>query len=298
MVHIRNLDLNLLVILDSLLEHRNVTKASKALGLSQPAVSHALARLRATLKDPLLLRTPAGMVPTPRGESLRPKVRAALQEVERIWTDEAKFDPARSEAIITIASNDYSGLTVLPAFCGRVAKLAPKMRLQIVTQRERIPTSELASGEIDLAFNPATEDRPGLFAKRLFQENFVCLVRKNHPEIGKRLTLKSYLEHDHLLISPFGGMTGTVDEALEKIGLKRRVRISVPQFTLAPRILSQTDLILTLPERIAAAAIGEFRSFPPPVDLPGFPFFALWNERTNGDAAHRWVRDQLFAATG
>jgi DNA-binding transcriptional LysR family regulator len=295
MVHMRNLDLNLLVVLDALLEHRNVSKAARALGMSQPAVSHALARLRDAFGDPLLVRTPSAMVPTPRAEGLQARLRTTLSGVDGLLTQTGPFDPALSQATLRIASNDYAGLTVLPALCGKVAALAPGIRIQMFPQREMVPAQDLASGALDLAFGVVNEDRPGLFAKRLFQESFICLVRAEHPAIKKRLTLKQYLEFDHLLISPFGGMTGTVDEALEKIGLKRRVRMSVPQFALAPWILAQTDLILTLPSRIAKA-VGEgggFRSFPPPIELGGFPFFVLWNERTASDPAHRWLRDQL-----
>lgn len=296
MVHIRNLDLNLLVVLDAILEHRNVSRAARALGLSQPAVSHALTRLRIALKDPLLIRTPAGMVPTPHALAMQPKLRDMLSNVQSLLTSEKAFDPALSEAMITIACTDYTGLTVLPALCGRIAKAAPGIRIEVVNQKERLPVQELASGAVDLGFSIHSEDRPGLFEKKLFQESFVCLVRAEHPAIRKRLTLKQYLEFDHLLISPFGGMTGTVDDALVKIGLKRRVRMAVPQFALAPWVLAQTDLVLTLPARIARAAGEGFRTFPPPVELPGFPFFAIWNERTQADPAHRWVRQQLFSA--
>lgn len=292
-MHIKDLDLNLLKVLDSLLEHRHVSRAARQLGLSQPAVSHALARLRESLKDPLLVRTPGGMIPTPRAEAVQPRLRAWLAGMETLLSAPGTFDPAKSDAFFRIASNDYSGLTLMPGLCEKVAAKAPGVRIEIVAQKEMVPYQNLASGGIDLAFSIRSEDRPGLYEKRLFHESFVCLVRAEHPAVKKRLTLKHYLEFDHLLVSPFGGMTGSVDTALEKIGLKRRVRMAVPQFTMAPWILARTDLILTLPSRIARAVGGKFRSFPPPLELEGFPFYALWNERTQGDPAHRWLREQI-----
>lgn len=289
----RQLDLNLLVALDALLAEGNVTRAAQRLGLSQPAMSHALNRLRALLDDPILVRTPRGMVPTPRAEELAPAIRAALDDIDRALRGRPAFDPSTSTRSFTIAAVDHGELVILPPLLARIAVEAPGIDLLVRPLRLDLIESELESGAVDLAFGVLNAgDNFATFRQRLFHESFVCLVRADHPTVGETLTLDEFVALDHALVGPRGRRGGFVDTELQKLGLTRRVALMVPHFLVAPMVLAKSDLILTVPERIARAfaAILPLRVVPTPLPLKGFDVSQLWHERQSHDAAHAWLR--------
>lgn len=291
-------DLNLLRVLDVLLAERHVTRAAARLGLTQSAASHALARLRAQLGDPLLVRGPRGaLVPTARAEALQPVVAHALAELAAVWRG-GGFAPATARRTFHLAGGDYAELVLLPALVARLAALAPGVDLFVRTVPEDV-AGALASGAVDVVLAPA---RPrdltgGCFQRALFDEAFTCAVRAEHPGARGRLTLDRFCALDHLLIAPRGTAGGFVDDALASLGRQRRVALAVPHFLIAPLVLAGTDLIATVPRRIATAfaPMVALALRPPPIELTGFTIHMLWHERAAADPAQRWLRDQIVA---
>lgn len=293
-------DLNLLRALDALLAERHVTRAAIRLGVSQSAASHALARLRGVLGDPLLVRGPRGtLLTTARAEELAAVVHRALAELATVWRG-ATFDPAAAPRTFYIGTVDYAELVLLPGLLARVRALAPRVDLFIKPVPDDIPGA-LARGDLDVVIAPA---RPrdlvgGCFQRHLFDETFTCAVRSGHPSASGRLTLDRYCALDHLLVAPGGTSGSFVDDALAILGRRRRVALAVPHFLIVPHVLVATDLIVTIATRLAAAFITSHALVlrPPPIPIEPFSMHLIWHERTTTDAAHRWLRDQLVATT-
>jgi DNA-binding transcriptional LysR family regulator len=294
-----SLDLNLIVALDALIEERNVTRAAGRVGISQSAMSHALARLRELTGDALLVRGTGGMVLTPRAVALGPPLRRALIEVAGALHSPAPFDPRTTRQRVRISTSDYCELILLPEVVRRLERDAPGIDLRVAQHRDDTP-ARLAAGSVDLVIAPLRprDEAPGTFAKKLFSETFVCVVRRGHPLTKGELTSERYAAASHALISPNGHDGGFVDDALERLGLARRVAVVVPHFFVAPHIVAKSDLVLTLATRVAgllADPLGlEVLTPPAELKLEGFTMSAVWHETTHQDPAHRFVRD-LFA---
>lgn len=289
------LDLNLVRALDVLLDERHVTRAAARLGVTQSAASHALARLREELGDPLLVRGAGGALShTERAARLAPVVRAALAQLAAAWR-EPVFEPATSRRTFHVGSGDFAELVMLPPLMRRIAATAPKVNLFFRAMTEG--AAELAVGKLDAYLAPAREPSAGLYQRHLFDESFVVMMREGHPAASSKLTLEKFCALDHLLVAPRGTPGGYVDEALARLGLSRRVALSVPHFLIAPHVVASTDLVMTVAWRIAAA----FRKShslvlrEPPLALPTFPMHLVWHERTHVEPAHRWLREQIFA---
>lgn len=291
-MNLHAVDLNLLVALDALMRERHVTRAARAVGLTQPAMSNALARLRALFDDPLLIRTPDGMRPTPRAEVLTAPLAQALRMIHDGVLVPQVWDPLAATNTFKLASHDYEQLTLMPAIVKRLATEAPGVSLESSIPRERVPVEDLYQGRIDLTIAVEDIEQSGLFRARLNEDGFVCVLRKGHPLAKQKLTLARYAAMEHLLVSPFGGMTGFVDRALAAHRLTRRVKIAMPQFSLAPWILINSDYVLTFPAK-AARLFAEHLPLvllPPPLEVPKFTQYLYWHERTQADPAHRWLR--------
>jgi DNA-binding transcriptional LysR family regulator len=297
-VHIGALDLNLLAALDALLEERNVTRAAERLGVTQSAMSHSLARLRALTGDALLVRAGAAMVPTPRAAELAPPIRRALDEIARALAPPAAFDPRTASRKFVLASSDYLELVLLPRLVARLEREAPGIDLRSRRIGDDV-VGDLASGAIDVAIMPMPErdQRPGVFARRLFDEKFVCVVRRGHPLAKKKMTLARYAATPHALIAPRGTELGTVDEALARLGMKRRVAVMVPHFLIAPHVVASSDLVLTLAARVADVLAKPLKlavlAPPRELELPGFTMSAMWHERAQNDPGQKWMRALL-----
>jgi DNA-binding transcriptional LysR family regulator len=295
-MNVRRADLNLLVIFDALLSEGSVTRAAKRVGLSQPAMSSALNRLRQQLADPVLIRTPAGMKPTSRAIHLIGPVRQILQQVEAVLAPRTAFHPASAKLTFRIATNDYVEFVLIPKLINRLSRLAPGINLEMLPLTGNYPEEELQLGRLDLAlgFTHGLPER--LHNKQLIADTFVCIVRNKHPTVGRRLTLKQYVKLPHLLISQRGSVTGVVDRVLEAKGLQRHVAATVPHFLAAPIILSQSDYVLTLAERVARtfAKVVPLRILRPPIALKGFSVRMAWHERTESEPAQQWFRQLLL----
>jgi DNA-binding transcriptional LysR family regulator len=291
-------DLNLLVVLDAILTEGNVTRAAERVGMTQPAMSQALARLRRLFDDPLFVRTPRGMIATARASELAAPVRRALGEIDRALASSPSFDPRTARRAFTLATLDHGELVILLPLLQRLAAEAPGIDLRVRPLRFADLEEELESGAVDLAIGVlAPGDEPSLNGQKLFREHFVCMVRADHPEVGATLSLAEYVALDHALVSPRGRPGSLVDAELAKRGLERRVALVVPHFAVAPMIVARSDLVLTVPERIAHAfaAMLPLRTVPPPLELPGFDVVQLWHERRQQDRPHTWLRGLVLS---
>lgn len=300
MVHDRALaaiDLNLLVLLRAVLRERHVTRAAASVGLSQSAASHALARLRDMLGDPLLVRRGRTLSLTPRAARLLPVLERGLGELENAIAGEAEFDPKTARRRFTIGAADYLQALITAPLLQKLAAHAPFVDLTIVT----FPNMGelLETGAIDLALTVSSQNQRSLKRLPLFQEGFVCLVRRGHPELRKRLTLERYLSLRHLVVAPTGTPGSLVDTALEAHGLERRIALRVTNFLIAPVVISETDFISTMPERLARrlAKTYALEVFPPPLDLPRFEYCMAWHPRLDEDPAQRWLREFVAGVT-
>jgi len=290
-VHLGAIDLNLLVAFDALLAERNVTRAARRVGLTQPAMSHALGRLRDILGDPILVRSGSGMLATARAEALEEPIRRALREIDDALRGGPTFDPKVARRTFTLAIGDYGELVVLPPLLARLAREAPGIDLRVLAIPEDYGRL-VEDGSFDLVINPiATGLGAGLVQQKLFDERFVCVLRKGH-RAAKNLDLASYVALPHALIAPRGRAGGFVDDALAARGLSRRVALTVPHFLVAPLVVAASDLVLTVAERIARtfAAMAPLEILEPPLPLRGFSMWQVWHERRRNDPAHAWLR--------
>lgn len=285
------LDLNLLVVFDAVYTERSVHKAAARLGVTQPAVSHALARLREHLGDPLFIKAARGVLPTARATELGESLRRSLEAIDSAVYDTGGFDPARAQRTFTLNSADYAECVLLPGLVRLLARQAPGVHLRVRAPTEDV-FSALESGALDLALGLFREAPAAFRRQTLFSDRFVCLVRKGHP-LGRRpLTLERYLELSHITVAPMGSNSTLVDAELVRQGRERRIALTVPQFLIAPLIVAETDLALMLPERIGRryARMLKLRMLKPPIEVESFTISQLWHERLHNDPAHAWLR--------
>lgn len=294
MKDMKSLDLNLLKALEVLLDERNVTRAAAKLGVTQPAMSGMLTRLRETFDDPLFVRARHGMIPTPRAEALMLPVQQVICEISEL-IQPAAFDPASAQLTYTIAATDYAFRAVAVPFIARLKQQAPQIRVSLVAIRDSALQQQLERGDIDLALNSPENSPPEMHARPLYEERYVCVVRKTHPVVQQwPITAEQFCAMDHALGSyTGGGFYGVTDEALKPFGLQRRVTLSVQSFAVLPDILQASDMIAVLPARLVSGIPG-LAVLEPPIPIPGFTNSAIWHERTHRDSAHRWLRDLLF----
>lgn len=303
-MNLQSIDLNLLVILEALVEECNVTRAAKRVGLSQPAMSNALARLRRTFDDPLLVRTAEGMIPTPAAQALIIPVRQALAQLREALEEKAIFDPTATERTFHLLTSDYAEITLVAPLLQtlqtlRVNEGLIKLRIQRPRSVFEPPSTSSLADSFDLAvgFYPdalALDAR--LHSALLWEEQNVCIVSAKHPTIKGKLSLKQFAEAEHvaLFYKPQG--PGVVDTLLAQKGHTRKITVQSPHFASLPFIVSGTNLIATVPERMAKqfARLVKLQVLPVPLDLPAFRLTLLWHQRHHSDPAHRWLRQTLI----
>jgi DNA-binding transcriptional LysR family regulator len=291
-VYLRNVDLNLLHALYALLEERHVSHAAKRSFLSQPAMSRALNRLRETFGDPLLVRTGRVYERTPRGERVLRELESIMGRLGAMVQGE-EFSPVRSQERFRVAMTDHGSTILLPALLEHVRKAAPHARLEISAWRTQA-YEDVVAARIDLALS-AEAVPPTLESEVIFNLNFVCLVGSTQPVRKRRFTLKQYLQLPHALVETLGGQQTMVDRPLAQLGVKRRVALRIPFFIPAIFAIARTDLILTVPRKLAkiAAKIAGVRMVEPPREIKAFPYFMAWHPRLSKEPAHAWFREQL-----
>src|SRR5262245_45300187 len=302
-MQLSSVDLNLLVALDALLEERSVTGAARRVALSPSAMSHALARLRAILGDPILVRAGARMVPTDLAEGLRLDVRIALDHARSAFAATSAFDPSRCAQTFRVSAPDDVQVMVLPRLLRRLAEVAPGVEIDMSPGRGEVETyKQLESGAVDAAIGPFGKPPRAIRASVFFETRIVCLVRRGHPRIGDELTLERYLAEDHIAIAPEGGIyvPFDLDRIIERARSPRRVVARVSSLQVAPLGVAQTDLICTAAERVIAgiASCLPLRIFLHPLEIPSPRSQLIWHERAHRHPAHRWFRELLLDAGG
>jgi DNA-binding transcriptional LysR family regulator len=294
-VNVADLDLNLLRAFDAVLREGSVTAAAGRLGLSQPAMSNALARLRQLLGDPLFMRTPGGMRPTPFAQQLAAPVQQALDLIRASLSQQAGFDPRTSDRIFRLQLTDVGEIAFLPPLLERLQGDAPRVRVETQHLPQDEVSDALASGEVDVAVGFLPELSAGVVQRRLFRDRYVCLVRADHPKIGSRLTLTQFLAATHVLVSSRGSAHEIVEQTLRNQGLVRRIALRVPHFTVVPMILARTDHMVIVPQGLVGAItpFGRFKALKPPVDIPALDVKVHWHERFGQDPGTAWLRGVL-----
>lgn len=288
-MHLRRIDLNLLVALDTLLRERSVSRAARALHLSQSAMSHALGRLRDMLHDPLLVRGPAGLVPTLRAEELREPVRKALQDLEDALSPR-EFSPARITRAFCLLTTDYVEYLICPPLVERLREAAPRARIQIKAMRSPRVHDELVEAQADMAVSFA-DHAPGKHGQALMTEGYACLVRRGWFD-GKAPTMAQYLASPHIVVSTYGNFSHAPDVALGRLGHTRRTVMTSPHYLAAAEIVCRSDLILTIQSSFARqlaerlpVTVCEL-----PYAVPPIPLNLHWTDRTHSDPAQQWLR--------
>ncbi len=293
--NLMNFDLNLLRLFQALWEYRHITRAAKAIGLTQPAASNALKRLRDSLDDPLFISTQGKMVPTELAELLANSILLSLASIDESLQINGKFDPATWHRTMRIGVTDYAMATIAGDVAPKLIDAAPKGSFQHVVMRDRNPHDDLRSGQLDLAIGSFTADAANFFQLKLHQESFVVIGAKTNSLFKKKiLTVAEFTSASHCLIAPWGTPRGQVDEKLERIGISRHIACTVPYFHTAPELVIQTNLVSTVPTSLAKIWSAQLpiamRNLPPEIDPGEFTIRMLWHERTHNSAAHRWVR--------
>lgn len=305
-LNFRSLDLNLLRVFDEIMAERNLTRAAAKLAITQPAVSNALRRLREVLGDDLVVRSGQGVEPTPRALALWPPVRQALAQLQQSLAPGA-FDPASASSTFVLALADATGATLMPPLVEIVEREAPGVSLRVVPLTTRDPRGLLDDGSTDMAvgYFPAvmadltaraqTDSVVAYESLRLYDGEYVCVMRQDHPLAAEPLTLDQYCAARHLLVSFSGKPYGFIDEALTALGRERRIVLTVNQFFTAGRVVATTDLLTVLPRHfVGVASLGGelvWRALPMP--LPTVHVDALWHRNKGHDAAHRWLRGAM-----
>ncbi len=300
MADLRTFDLNLLIAFDLLMKERNVSRAAEKMFISQSAMSHVLQRLRQQLEDPLLVKTPAGMTPTPRALSLVAPVAAVLKEVEGLIRAPAPFDPANCRRAFNLAATDYVEALLLPKLAPHIARQAPGVDIHFKRTSSRFPLNALEQGEIDLilGFEVMLNPPQHLHCESLFDDYMVCVARIGHPLVNAGLTLEDYIDLPHILVSRTGASTGQVDSWLAEHGRERRVALTVSHFLSASLIVAQTDMVMAFPKRTAEqfAQTLPLQLVPLPLDLPHYDTVMVWHPLQDQDPANCWLRAEIRAA--
>ncbi len=290
---IRTLDLNLLKTLDALLDERSVTRAAARLSLTQPAVSGMLNRLRDYFDDPLFIRVPHGIVPTTRAETLAAPVKRILADID-VLLQPTEFDPLSASLTFTVAATDYALRAVMVPFIAALKVRAPAIRVRVVPVESDRLVSQLERGSVDVALITPHTTPAELHSRALYDERYVCMMRADHPDAGKPLSLARFCALEHVLVSYEGeSFRGVTDGALEKIGLTRHVGLSVSNFLVLPDVLAISDMIAAVPSRIAENQTGMFVC-ETPVPVPGFTKSMAWHGRTHRNPAQAWLRGLML----
>lgn len=299
-MELSDIDLNQLVLFQQLMVERRVSKVAENLGLTQPAVSNTLAKLRRQFGDDLFVRTPAGMVPTPFAEQLAEPIGYALGMIHSGLNQHSRFDPASVKRSVTIGMTDIGEIVFLPKLVERLREEAPGVSLVTVRTTATSLRDDMEAGKVDLAIGPLPQLKAGFFQRRLFRQRYVCLFRKGHALDRKRLSLADFKAAEHLVIVSAGTGHGKVDDLIRRAGVERNVRLTVPHFVSVGHILRGSDMVATVTERLADSLVEPFdltfRAHP--VDLPEIAINLFWHAKVHRSPAHQWLRGMVFDLFG
>jgi DNA-binding transcriptional LysR family regulator len=293
-VNLADIDLNLLVVLDVLLDEAHIGRAAQRLNMTQAVLNSSLNRLRRAVGDPLLVRAHGKLVHTARAQEMRGPLREVLAQIQQVIEPPLQFDPRTSRNTFTLCVTDYAEFVLLPKLVQRLNELAPGVRVAVRHMGDDFPESELESGRIDLVLGHFEVIPPLLQHQPLFTERLVCVVRNRHPKVKEKEALPptSFTALSHVSVAPRGGCLGLIDDILAQSGLERRIALRVPSFLVAPMVVAQTDLIVTLPGRVADhfSKLLPLKVLEPPIPLGGYPLVQVWSERAEA-TAQQWLRN-------
>lgn len=285
-------DLNLFPAFMALIEERSVTRAADRLGITQPALSNALNRLRETFRDPLFIRQRYGIAPTEFAESIAPTVAAALRQFDDLVLTQQEFRPETADRLFTIAPNSYVELVLMPLLVARLREEAPGIRLRMTPFGSDLTDAGVMSGTTALALGRMVDPPDNVVVQHLMDEGLACVVRVDHPDVQDSIDRAQYERLKHVNVLPPGRLRAGLFQALDRQGLRREVAVSVTHFLAVPEMIAVTDYCATLPRLICRGLECDRRLkvLPTPVDLGTFPVEMAWHVRYRQDAAHRWLR--------
>lgn len=299
-MELKDIDLNLLVVFQQLLVDRRVSKVAENLGLSQPGVSNALARLRKLTDDPLFLRTPKGMEPTPLAEQLAEPTARALQVIHSALNQRSTFDPATSKRAFTVGMTDIGEIYFLPKLMKELARIAPNVSLSTVRNAAVNLQDEMEAGHVSLAIGLLPQLKAGYFQRRLFKQNYVCMFRRGHPLDKRTISLDAFSAAEHVVVISEGTGHGKADGLLVRRKVLRKVVLTVPHYVAVGHILHDSDLVATVPERLAQALVEPFglSYVRHPAKLPEIAISLFWHGRFHKDPAVAWLRSLIIRLHG
>jgi DNA-binding transcriptional LysR family regulator len=299
-IKLRQLDLALLTVFSEAMRHRKLTVVAERLGLTQSAISHSLKRLRRAFGDELFMRRPFGVEPTQRALDIAERVEQILMLSREVVGAAQPFDPANSSRLFRIAGADQQVALFAPMLIRTLLQEAPSVRLSFRPQMRDEAVKALADGDLDVAIGLKRAPSSDYESRLLFEENYRVLARLGHPGIKRKLTLKTYLELEHVLVSFGGDLRGVVDVSLSKLGKSRRVIASVPSFFPAFAVVAETDAVATIPAKVAELYRHRFGlvCHEPPVTLRSFSVTALWHRRNSSNPGLNWLVGLLAVAAG
>lgn len=293
MNNLASVDLNLLVAFDAILKERNITLAAQRVGLSQPAMSSALGRLRRTFNDALFVRTGRGMQPTPYAQLLAPPIQRACELIADSLLIGAAFEPATATRTFSLYMTDIGEAVFLPRLVGALARVTPGVKVRVLRVPARGAQEAMAAGEVDIAIGLFPDLKAGFFQQRLYRDEFVCVARADHPSARAPLTVKAFGEVRHAAIESAGtGHEAAVERAFARHRLHRQIGLTIPHFMALPIIIAETDLIVTVPRRLAKAfaAYPNIALLDAPIRIPSFDIKQHWHKRYHYDDANKWMR--------
>lgn len=290
-LNLRGIDLNLLPVFTAVVEEGNLSRAASRLGMSQPAISAALQRLRLTVRDDLFVRSRQGLLPTPHAQLLYQQVSGGLQQLVEALDPEQRFDPAQSSRVFRLVAVDYFEAVMLGGLINRLRAQSTSLGLQVVPQQEGW-LRQLLAADVDMALDIQRPDDDRIVGDKVGEERMVVVARQGHPAIRGALALEDFLQSEHVVLPYRERQTLPLDVILGRPGWRRRVGAQVGQYGSLLAVASQTDLIATVPRHLAAAYAGRLQlqvlDFPVPV--AGVPLHLLWPRVLDRDPAHRWFR--------
>ncbi|QJQ94201.1 MULTISPECIES: LysR family transcriptional regulator [Halomonadaceae] len=296
MIKLSEIDVNLLVVFDLLYQEMNTQRVALRLGLTQPAVSHSLKRLRTLLGDELFERTSQGLMPTPLATRLHIPVHQALTQLQETLNQAEDFEPTTSNRTFNFAMTDIGEIVFLPRLLERLAQEAPGISLSTVRNHNEKLKQEMEEGRIDLAIGLIPQLGAGFYQQRLFDQRYVCLMREGHPCSQVSFTLEAFQAARHAVVVAKGTGHGQVETWLSKAGVSRPVRLEVPNFAAVPYLVADSDLIVTVTHKLAEVTRERFGLCmrPPPLELPQVPINLFWHRRFHRDPGNQWLRRQIF----
>jgi DNA-binding transcriptional LysR family regulator len=299
-LELSEIDLNQLVLFQQLMVERRVSKVAENLGLTQPAVSNTLAKLRRQFGDDLFVRTPVGMMPTPFAEQLAEPIGYALGMIHSGLNQHSRFDPASVKRSVTIGMTDIGEIVFLPELVEHLRREAPGVLLSTVRTTATNLRDDMEAGKVDLAIGPLPQLKAGFFQRRLFRQRYVCLFRKGHALDRRRLSLADFKAAEHLVIVSAGTGHGKIDDLIRRAGVDRTVRLTIPHFVSVGHLLRRTEMVTTVTERLAESLVEPFDlTFRPhPINLPEVAINVFWHAKVHRSPAHQWLRGVVFDLFG